>query len=114
MGLRLAEGRLFWKYLTLWAPGTPKVHIQGNLSTGFKGERQGRTPAPLPTRPGTGCLLHWTQFPSDGRADLDGAGQYTEPGEAPGSLQAPLALSSTPVRASHQQAGKKMSVKNVT
>lgn len=25
--------------LALWAPGSPKVHIQGNLSTGFKENR---------------------------------------------------------------------------
>lgn len=35
--------------LTLWAPGSPKVHIQGNLSIGFKenGDRPGKD-APQP------------------------------------------------------------------
>lgn len=45
--------------LALWALGSPKVHIQGNLSTGFKENRQARK----------GCPAHpftcqdWDQHP---------------------------------------------------
>ena len=58
----------------LWVPGFTQVHIQGNLSTGFKENRgQKRIPPPsplLPARTGTSPLCHWTQFPSH-RAGLD-------------------------------------------
>lgn len=32
--------------LGLWAPGSPKVHIQDNLSTGFKENRETRKGCP--------------------------------------------------------------------
>lgn len=47
--------------LALWTPGSRKVHIQGNLSTGFKGAERSGKDAPLtlsPARTGTSPLLH--------------------------------------------------------
>lgn len=41
--------------LALWAPSSPKVHIQGNLSTGFRENRgQERMPLLLSQLPGLG------------------------------------------------------------
>lgn len=59
--------------LALWAPSSPKVHIQGNLSTGFRENRgQERMPLLLSQLPGLGPAPSYIgpSFPSH-RAGLD-------------------------------------------
>lgn len=51
--------------LALWAPGSPKAHSQGNLSTGFRqnGDRPGKdAPTLSPARNVTSPLVRWTQL----------------------------------------------------
>lgn len=72
-GLGRSRSAIQKSALALWAPGSPKVHIQGNLSTGFKENREARKGCPshsLTCQDWTSPLLHWTQFPSH-RAGLD-------------------------------------------
>lgn len=65
----------------------------------------------MPAGPGPGSLFHWTQFPHDGRPDLE-QDSALESGAALSSLQAPLVRSLQHCSGeSSQQASVKRSVK---
>lgn len=92
--------------LALWAPGSPQVHVQGNLSTGFqeKGNLPGKD-APRSHLPGLGPAPHTLDpIPSHHRAGLDEGNVQTY--LAGGSSQPPLRhlrLSSHPGGKLYQQ-----------